>query len=292
MRHALIALLAMGVVLSVAGLATAAAPPEKAEAEKAPADGEKTEKTDDDTKPVGKVVRGLHLDLDDIKDLRDAEIELPDIKDADEDPDLTVEEIVEQLRKQAEGKAAGDEAELGEEDEEEINPVEVVKDIIDGMDDSAERLGQKVDPGTETQGVQKKVDDDLSKLIRYVKQKQQQQQQSQGKGKGKQSKKDSQRSKGGRKQGRRPGQGRGKPKTSRAQQPAQDEQATKGQAQQAELDAVSKMAVERWGDLLQNAPRETLQAIPDMFLEKYRGLLGRYFYALAQQQAAAREDNQ
>lgn len=281
MRHALTALLAMAVVLSAIGPTLLAAPPEKAEAEKAPADN--AEKSDNE----------FHLDFGDIKDLRDAEIELPDIKAPDEDPDLTVEEIVEQLRKQAEGDATGDEAEPGDEDDEpEINPVEVVKDIIDGMDDSAERLAQKVDPGTETQGVQKKVDDDLSKLIRYVKQKQQQQQQQQ-QGKGKQSESDSQRSKGGgRKQGKRPGQGRGKPKTSRAQQPAQDEQATKGQAQQAELDAVSKMAAERWGDLLKNAPRETLQAIPDMFLEKYRGLLGRYFYALAQQQAAAREDSE
>lgn len=291
MRHALTALLVMGAVLSAAGSALVAAPPEKAETEKAPVDGEKAEKNGSGAKPATEGPKEFHLDFGNVKDLRDADIELPEIKDPDEGPDLTVEQMVEQLRKQAGGNPAAGESEPGEEDEEKINPTEVVKEIIEGMDDSAERLATKVDTGTETQDVQKKVDDDLSKLIRYVKQ-QQQQQQSQSQNQQQQSQRDSQRNRRRRQRGRGRGRGRGRPRTSRAQQPAQDEQATKGQVQQEELDAVSKMAVERWGDLLQNAPRETLQAIPDMFLEKYRGLLGRYFYALARQQAAAREDNE
>ena len=218
-------------------------------------------------------VKEFHLDFSDLKDLRDADIILPEIDDA----------LI------PDGGDKPDDAKPDEEPEKRIDPAKVVRQIVEGMDDSAVRLKKRKDPGEETQGVQKKVVDDLSDLIEYVKQQQQQQSQSQQQ-QNQQSQRDDQRAqqrrrqRQGRQQGR--GQGRQQQQPQRGQEPMQDEFATKGAVQEEELEAVAKLMAERWGDLLKNPSRETLQSIPEMILPKYQRLLSRYFYALARRAAA------
>jgi len=224
----------------------------------------------------------FHLDLKDVEGLPDADIVLPDI---DEGAAPTAEG-----QHEGEAKETPEQPDLKVDKPEEpkIDPAKLVKDIIEGMDDSETRLAEKKDPGQETQGVQKKVVDDLSELIKYVKQQQQQQQQSQ-QNQNQQSQQDEQRARRRRQQQRQQRQQaqRQAQRPRRATNPMQDEMATKGSVQEEDLEEVSKLLEERWGDLLKNAPRETLQAIPNMILPKYTELLNRYFYALARQ--AARE---
>jgi hypothetical protein len=94
-------------------------------------------------------------------------IELPKDLEA-ETPDM----------KKAAAELAGEEEE--EEDEgPKIDPVEVIKRIIENMDDSAQRLEARKEVGEETQLVQKEVVGDIEKLIEYIKEQQQQQQQQQ-----------------------------------------------------------------------------------------------------------------
>jgi len=227
----------------------------------------------------------FHLDLKDVKDLRDADIVLPEIDEGDALPAEGQDE--------GDGKENPEELDLKiekpeeEQEKEKIDPVKLVQEIIEGMDDSAVRLADKKDPGKETQGVQKKVVDDLSELIEYVKQQQAQQQQSQ-QSQSQQSQQDQQRARRRqrqRQQRQRQQQGRQSQRPQRATNPMQDEFATKGSVQEEDLEEVSKLLEQRWGDLLKNAPKETLQAIPNMILPKYADLLNRYFYALARQAA-------
>ena len=218
----------------------------------------------------------FHLDLKDVEGLPDADIVLPDIDEGDTAP--------------AEDEGAAKEnpeeqdIEVEKPEEPKVDPAKLVKDIIEGMDDSETRLAEEKDPGEETQGVQKKVVDDLSELIKYVKQQQSQQQQQQSQNQ--QSQQDEQRARRRRRQQQqRRQQGQRQQRPQRSSNPMQDEMATKGSVQEEDLEAVSKLLEERWGDLLKNAPRETLQAIPNMILPKYTELLNRYFYALARQAA-------
>lgn len=252
--------------------------PKAADAEKADSpDAQKTEAAADEGQAEGEEFR---LDFGDVKDLRDADIVLPEIG---ETPAPPVEgEAGEGAEKPEETPdAAGNDAP----EEKEINPTEVVERIVEGMGESAERLGEKKDPGEQTQTVQKKVVDDLSELIEYVKQQQAQASQSQQQ-QNQQSQRDENEARRRRQQQQQRGQQQGRqPQPRGAQQPMQDEMATKGSVTEEELEEVAKMMAERWGDLLPNAPRETLQAIPEMILPKYRLLLSRYFYALARQAA-------
>ena len=252
----------------------------------------------------------FHLGLGDVKDLRDADITLPDIGGElappatrqqpapapDSQPglnwhDLTrypwdksgwVSKKLADVPLDALGQPQQpDQQEDQEEDEgPQINPEEVVKRIIDNMGTSQDLLSRDKETGEKTQTVQGQIVKDLSDLIEYVKQKQSK---SQGKGQSQgQQKSDSQKMSQGGQQAQGRGQGR-RPMARRGSRPMQDEYATKGSVQEAELADVQKLLEERWGDLMPNAARETLQGIQDMILPKYRDLLSRYFYELARQ---------
>jgi len=267
---ALLGLLASAVARPV--LADGAAE-EPASAEKA--DEKADETRSEDPKPA---LKEFHLDFDDIKDLEETDIVLPDLDELDEDTG----------KDKPEGETAEDEE---AEEEIDINPTEVVERIIDNMGQVAERLTQQKDPGQKTIETEVKVIDDLSDLIEWVKQ-QQARSQSQQQQQRRQSARDSQRQQQRR---RRQGQRRGQQRTSRQQrrsaQPMQDEMATKGQVQEGELADISEMLEERWGDLLPNRPRETMQSIRNMILQEYVDLLDRYYYSLAKNKPQTEDED-
>ena len=277
----LLALAAAGPVLAD-GAAEAPASAEKAAEKAEPSGGEKADETKtEDPKPA---VKEFHLDLDDIKDLQEADIVLPNLDELEEDAN--------------EGQPAGDAAKGGQEqggeaevEEIDINPTEVVKRIIDNMDQAAARLTQETDPGEKTIEVETKVIEDLSDLIEWVKQ-QQAQSQSQQQQQRPQSAQDSQRQQQRRRQ---QSQQQRQQQTARQQQrstqPMQDEMATKGQVQEGQLADVSDMLDERWGDLLPNRPRETTQSIQNMILQEYVDLLDRYYYSLAKNKPQAEDED-
>jgi hypothetical protein len=272
---ALLALATAGPVLAD-GAAEKPASAEKAGQEAEAAGGEKADETrSEDPKPA---LKEFHLDLDDIKDLEEADIVLPNLDELEEDA--------------GKDKPEGETAENEETEEEiDINPTEVVERIIDNMGQAATRLTQEKDPGEKTIEVETKVIDDLSDLIEWVKQ-QQAQSQSQQQQQQRQSAQDSQRQQQRRRQQR---QRRQRQQTARQQrrstQPMQDEMATKGQVQEGELADISEMLEERWGDLLPNRPRETMQSIQNMILQEYVDLLDRYYYSLAKNKPQAEEED-
>lgn len=218
----------------------------------------------------------FHFNFSDLKDLRDADIKLPDVGGPAEGEGQPA-------------KAEGKEGQEGEEnDEPELDPAEVAKAIIDGMGNSTERLAKMTDPGQETQGVQKKVVDDLSALIKWVAQ---QQQQSQSQSKSQSQQKDSQKAQGqGKGQGQSKSRGQGQ-KPSRGQQAMKDSQATHGSVQEGDLEQVARLLNESWGSLPFSPSRETMQSVPEMILEKYRPLLNSYYYALARQKSESGSSN-
>ena len=258
---ALLALAAAGPVLAD-GAAQEPTSAEKVDQEAEAAGGEKADETKtEDSKPVAKE---FHLDFDDIKDLEEADIVLPDLDELEEDTG----------KDKPEGQTAEDEE---AEEEIDINPTEVVERIINNMGQVATRLTQEKDPGQETVEVETAVIDDLSDLIEWVKQ-QQAQSQSQQQQQRRPSAQDSQRQQQRR---RRKTQQQTARQQRRGTQPMQDEMATKGQVQEGELADISEMLEERWGELLPNRPRETTQSIRNMILQEYVDLLDRYYYSLA-----------
>ena len=240
--------------------------PKKSVPDEKAAGAEKADESKDAQDDGDKPAAGeFHLDLDDIKDLLEADIVLPKL---------------DELGKEAGQGQPEAEAAEGEQEDVDINPAEVVKRIIDNMGQAAQRLTQQKDTGQETVEVEVKVIDDLSDLIKWVKQKQAQSQQQQQQQKRK-SARDSERQ---RQQRRRQGKKQGQQQTARqqrSQQPMQDEKATHGQVQHGDLPEVSEMLADRWGDLLPNRPRETMQSIQNMILQEYVDLLDRYYYSLA-----------
>jgi hypothetical protein len=247
-----------------------------------------------DPKDAEKPKEGFSLDFKDLKDLRKSDIKLPDVddlpatipstKDAAQTPEGQKDASkTGDATKPEEGSKEGEEGE--EDNEPKINPGEVAKAIIEGMDSSAQRLDKMTDPGAETQGVQKKVVDDLSALIKYVAQ---QQQQSQSQSKSKSQQKDSQKSQGkGQGQSQSRSQGRGQ-KPQRGNQAMKDSEATHGEVPpDHDPETVTKLLSESWGNLPFAPSKETMQAVPEMVLEKYRPLLNSYYYALARQRSTA-----
>jgi len=288
----------LALAAAVALLAASAAWAQVAEpsAEKAKAepsdDGAKAKDeaaSSDAAKDEEKPKEGFHLDFSDLKDLRKTDIKLPEVDEVlDVIPSAKDTPQTPEVRKdESKGEEGVKEGEEGEENEEpKINPAEVAKAIIEGMDSSAQRLEKMTDPGAETQGVQKKVVDDLSALIKYVAQQQQQQSQSQSRSKSQQ--KDSQKSQGkGQGQSQSRGQGRSQ-RPQRGNQAMQDSQATHGEVPpDHDPETVTKLLSESWGNLPFAPSKETMQAVPEMVLEKYRPLLDSYYYALAKQRPAA-----
>lgn len=276
---ALVVAAAWGLLLPAALLAQASEPEAgrddgpAAEAKKAEGASGEAEGTD------------FHVELPKPEELDEPGIVLPRIEDdpAKPEPDGTKPDEP----KPEDGEVKIPKIEKPEENPE-IDPRVVIERIIEGMDTSAVRLSREKDPGEKTQTVQKKVIEDMTDLIEYVKQQQAQSSSSSQQNQNQQSKEDS--SKSRRQQQGRQGRSGSRPQTNRAQNPAQDEVASKGSVQEEELEEISKMLEERWGELLKNAPRETRQAVGDMILEKYRGLLGRYFYALARRSAEQDEE--
>ncbi len=225
----------------------------------------------------------FRLNLDDIMNLEESDIVLP--------------ELDELLKKQPASKPdAADqqtpEAETGDEDEgPDIDPAEVVERIKTHMGEAAQRLVERQDPGDGTIEVEKKAIDDLGELIEYVKQQQAQQQQQQQQQQQRQSSQDSQQQRRRRQQQQqRQQQQTGRQRPRQGNQPMQQEQATKGQVEEGALDEVSDLLMERWGDLLPNRPRETMQSIRGMILQEYVDLLDRYYYALAGNRSEAQEE--
>jgi len=247
---------------------------EKAAKEAEASGGEKADQTED-PKPA---VKEFHLDFDDIKDLRDADIVLPNLDEPEEDANEG-----QPAGEAAKGEAEEEEGKEGEQEEIDINPTEVVERIIDNMGQAATRLAQEKDPGEKTIQIETKVIEDLSDLIEWVKQQQAQSQQSQQQQQRRQSARDSQRQQQRRRQQSQRGQQQQQTarQPQRSDQPMQDEMATKGQVQEGQLADISEMLEERWGELLPNRPRETMQSIQNMILQEYVDLLDRYYYSLA-----------
>ncbi len=224
----------------------------------------------------------FRLNLDDIMNLEESDIVLP--------------ELGELLKKQPASKPSATDQQTPEADtdhEEEgpdIDPAEVVDRIKAHMGEAAQRLVEREDPGDATIDVEKKAIDDLDELIEYVKQQAQQQQQQQQQQQG-QSSQDSQSQRRRRQQQQqRQQQQTGRQRPRQGNQPMQQEQATKGQVEERALDEVSDLLMERWGDLLPNRPRETMQSIRGMILQEYVDLLDRYYYALAGNRSQAQEE--
>lgn len=296
--HMLMAIFAALAMLCGSAMAQDAGPAaEPDNGESAPA--EPAAETSDETDAPKADEDTFHIDLEGLDDLPETDIVLPDLDDDMGVPEPTTPaepsdaDTVEPAPAAEAEDDAPDAADGGDEPKEPVDPMVLVRQIIDGMDDSADRLAEKVDPGEDTQQVQGKVVDDLSELIKYVKRQQAQQQQQQ-QDQQQQSKKDEQKARERRRrQQQRQQQQQQQSQRQQPQRPQeamQDEQATHGQAQEADPEEVSKLLEERWGDLLKNAPKETRQAIPNMILPKYRELLSRYFFALAQQAAERQRD--
>ncbi len=235
----------------------------------------------------------FHLDPADIEDLRDADVVLPNIDEFEgEGEAVSAPEEGSAIPEAEHPSGTGDEP--GAEESSPLepprleNPQEVVDRVIKNMDRSAEMLGPRKDPGESTQKVQRHIVEDLDGLIEYVKQFQMQQSRSSSQQR-RQSRRDSQEvQRQPQQQG--PQQSQSEPKSQRSRQAMQDEFATQGHVQEEKLKEVEKLLEEQWGNLLPNAPRETLQGIREMILPKYRRLLSRYFYALARSMEEKEEE--